>query len=82
MSEITLGRYTTTSPPPPPPPPRGLQFQPSPFFIIAIQTVFYLQAPCYSIQQNVVMPTCVQKKEDLEGKNKCLVKKKSQKIRL
>ena len=69
MSEKTLGRYTT-----PPPLPRGLQFQPSRFFIITIQTVFYLQAPCYFIQKNVT-PKCVQKKKDLEGKNKCSEKK-------
>ena len=47
------------------------------FFIITIQTVFYLQAAHYSIQKNTVTPKCVQKKKDLKGKNKCLKKAKN-----
>ena len=45
--------------------------------IITIQTVFYLQAAHYSIQKNTVTPKCVQKKKDLQGKNKCLKKAKN-----
>ena len=65
MTDKTLGRYTT------PPPQTWFAVSIGHFFIITIQTVFYLQAAYYSCQQNNVIPKWVQKKKDLKGKNKC-----------